>query len=889
MTTLLRAWIRRLRGTFGAAPRDAEMQDELQVHLELAAQDLERRGLSKEDALRTARLQAGGVAQAMESMRDQRGLPWIADLRHDARFGVRTLRRSPAFTAVALVTLTVAIGATTAIFSLVDPLLFRDLPVRDPERLVQFVWTYPGDPPLNMFTVANYQEYRARNTVFSGMAGLAPLRPEPREGTTPIAAEVVTGTFFQLMGVRPVLGRLLDAADDQDDAPPAAVVSWQYWKHRTDAGAQVLGTTVDVEDARLPAPVRATVVGVAERSFAGIVAGYRPDVWVSLAAVPAAARGRAGLSLIARLKPDASIDQARAEMRVLDRDRIEGFAQRDPQWRQVAVDVKPARAGLLTPLHDQFGGPLLILFWLVVSLLMLACTNVGGLLLARGAARRHEMAVRVSLGAGRFRIMRQVLAESLVLAAAGCALGLAGARAGAALLMRIVTSGTRSLAAPPQMDVALDARILFFAGAATIAATLLFGLAPALAAFVSAPMEALRERSGATPSRARRWFGHGLVVAQVAVSLALVSVSLLYAGHLARLRDSSLGFERQGVLLLSVDLSRSGRAREQVSLLYAEAVARLRAIPGVHSVAVSGMTPISGAAGSRFVRVDGYDEPAQNRRRVSINGVSPAYFATLGTPLVAGRDFRESDASQPRRVIVNQAMARRYFAGRDPIGHHLWFDDERDPREIVGVAGDAKYQDVRVPAPPTVYIYSPVFNGSSDVSVRTTVAPAAIAPDARRALAGVFGGASVRRVTTLADQVDAAIVPERLLALLSAFFGLAGALLAAIGLYGLLAYTVARRTSEIGIRMALGATRGDVIRMIVTSALALVGAGIALGVPAAFWGERLAAAAIAHVPSGGIFPIAGGAVASLAVALLAAWIPARRATRVDPVTALRSE
>ena len=515
MKASLGAWVRRLRGTFHEAPRDAEMQDELQMHLELAAEELERRGLSKGEAMRAARLHAGAVPQAMERMRDQRGLPWLADLLQDLRFGLRTLRRSPVFTAVALATLTLAIGANTAIFSLIDPLLFRDLPVRDPRGLVQFVWQYPGDPPMNLFTAANLEQYRARNTVFSDMAALAPIRSAPRDGRAPFDAEIVTGSFFELLGVRPALGRLLDATDDHAGAAPAAVVSWQFWKDRSDAGVPVLGTTVVLEEPRLPGPVHATVVGVAERRFTGVVAGYRPEVWASLGAIPAAVRGRPGLSLIARLKPDMPLDRARAEMRVLDRDRIEGFAQRDPQWRTVVLDVEPARTGLRTPLHDQFGGPLLILFGLVVVLLLLACTNIGGLLLARGAARRHEMAVRVSLGAGRFRIVRQVLAESLLLAAAGSVLGLAAARAGASLLTRVVTSGTRALSAPPRIDPVLDARVLLFAAAVTISATLLFGLAPALAAFVSAPMTALRERSGvtprargacsATPSSWRRW------------------------------------------------------------------------------------------------------------------------------------------------------------------------------------------------------------------------------------------------------------------------------------------------------------------------------------------------------------------------------------------------
>jgi predicted permease len=812
-----------------------------------------------------------------------RGVRWLDDLLQDLRYASRTLRRSRGFTAVALVTLTLAIGANTAIFSLIDPLLFRDLPVRDPSRLVEFVWRYPGDPPLNLFGIPYYERYRDHNTAFSDIAGLAPF------GGEAISGEVVTGNLFQALGVRPALGRLLETSDDPTGADPVAVVSWQYWQRRFNGDVQVLGSAIDINDPRLPVLVHARVVGVTERGFTGLRAGYRPEVWISLSAIPEAARSRGAFALIARLRPGASIEQARAEMRVLDQARIAGFAQRDPQWRQVLIDVKPARTGLSTPLHHQFGGPLFVLMLTVGVLLLLACANIGSLLLARGAARQHEMAVRVSLGAGRFRIMRQVMAESLLLAAAGSVLGFAGARAGATLLAAIVTSGTRSLTGPPQFAIPLDARVLLFTAGVTTIAALLFGLAPALVAFVSAPIAALRGRAGSTPARSRRLFGGGLVIVQVALSLALVSVSQLYVAHLGRLRDRSLGFDRHRVVLVSVNPSGPARAREQLIALYAEAVSRLRAVAGVRSVAFSGMTPISGAAGSRFVRVEGYDEPTQSRRRLSLNSVSPNYFATLGTPLLAGRDFHESDAARPRLVIVNQAMARQYFAGRDPIGQRLWFDTDRDPYEIVGLAGDAKYSDVRVAAPPTVYIYTPVFSGSVDVSLRTVVAPAAIAGDARRVLADVFGAGAVRRVTTLAEQVDASIVPERLMAMLSGFFGVVGALLAAIGLYGLLAYTVARRTNEIGIRMALGATRGDVIGMVLKAALSLVLAGVIVGVPAAFWGKRLAASLVEHLPVGGVASIGVAIVSLFVVAVVAAYVPARRATRVDPVVALRSE
>ena len=888
-STSIIEWLRRLWGTFRKAPADAAMEEELRLHLQMAADDLQRRGLTPEEALRRARLQAGGIAQAMEEQRDQRGLPWLEDLLKDARFGARMLRRAPLATAVALLTLTLAIGANSAVFSLVDPLLFRDLPVRDPASLVQFTFQYPRDPPLNMFGLAHYERYRDHNSAFSDMFGLAALMSEStaRPGEAPIGAEVVTGNFFHALGVQPALGRVLMSSDDRQGAAPVAVVSWQYWKTRFNGDERVLGSAIEVEDIRVAVPMHATVVGVAEQKFSGIVASRRPDVWISLSAVPDAIRSRVALALAARLRPGVSIEQARAEMRVLDRFRIDELSQRDPQWRSAVIDVKPARTGLDTPLQQQFGGPLLLLMTMVGGVLLVACVNIGTLLLARGAARQHEMAVRVSLGAGRFRIVRQVLTESLLLAAMGGVLGVVAARFGATMLMRIMTSGTRSPGPAPHLDIPLDARVLTFTVAVTVLAALLFGLMPAIAAFVSTPARALRHGGAAQPPF-RRVFGNALVVAQVAISLALLSVSHLSVAHLRGLRDRGLGFDRKSMLLITVDTSRA-QGGAQLAALYRAIVPRLQTMAGVRAVAASGTTPIAAGAASRFLRAEGFDEPARDRSRVSLNWVSPNYFATYGTPLVAGRDFRDADSEEPRRVIVNQTLTNRYFAGRDAIGRRVWLENEREPYEIVGVAGDAKYQDIRLVAPPTVYLFAPMSRGATTLALRTDVSPTAVAADARRIVSEVLGPDSVRRVTTLAEQIDAAVVPERLMAVLGGFFGAVGGLLAAIGLYALVAYTVARRTREIGIRMALGATRADVARLVLLGGLTLVIAGVVIGVPMAFWGTRFAATAIEGPSAGSVSTVATAIVAMLVISALAAFIPARRAMRVDPVIALRSE
>jgi predicted permease len=709
-----------------------------------------------------------------------------------------------------------------------------------------------------------------------------------------LEADAVTGNFFQVLGVSTAAGRLLEPRDDLPGSAPVAVVSWGYWKTHYGLDPKILGTTIrlDSVQARIAgatAPLdhlQATVVGVVDPRFSGVILGRKPDVWIPTALVP----GKLGLSLMARLKGGVSIRQAEDQMRGLDRDRLEGFAARDPQWRRVRLAVTPAATGLSTPLHEQFGGPVRMLMLLLGVMLLLACANLGSLLLARAAAREREMAVRVSLGAGRLRLVRQMLTESLLLAIVGGLAGLMAARVAGGPLVRLMSAGARSLGTRPPPEVPLDISVLGFTTAITIVAAIGFGLAPAIIAFVAAPAASLRGSGATTTSRTQRLAGRALVVTQVALSLVLLTVSWLYAAHLAGLRDRSLGFDRNSVLLLSIDTSHVGLSREQGRGAVKALLARFETLPGVRAATVSGMTPMSGAGGSRFLTVPGFTERLSARHRVSLNSIAPKYFNTYRTPMVAGRDFEPADESGRRVVIVNEALARHYFPSVDPLDRQIFLEGDPQPFDIIGVAADAKYQDVRVPAPETVY-FDCFRQGTmpSEFTLRTSVPPESLADDARRLVELAMNGARVRGTRTLAEQIDAAIGPERLIATLSGFFGGVGALLAAIGLYGLIAYTVARRTREIGLRMALGATRGTVMRAVLVDALRLVAIGVAVGAPLALWGKRVAAAMLENLPAGGFQPILIAAAGLVAVALVAAGIPARRATRVEPVIALRSE
>jgi len=824
----------------------------------------------------------------------------------DIRYALRMMRRSPGFTVVAILSLALGIGANTAIFSLINTLMLRPLPVRNPGELVQFLSQYPdpAEPPSNSYAWKYYERFRDETHAFSDLIGVSPARFHLRADgidANAVDGEYVVGNYFTMLGLTPAIGRLLGPEDDTLGSASAAVavLSWASWTNRFHGDPSVVGKRLVVDG------VPATVIGVAPRRFFGLQIGAAPEIWLPVAMEPLIqtpsrrASGELTMSVMARVKPGVPLDQARAELRVINRDRIEEIAKRgDVRWRQVTIDAVPAAAGM-SRLTFVYAGPLFALMAIVSLLLLLACTSVATLLLARGAARQREMTVRVALGAGRLRLVRQVLTESLLLAAAGCLLGIGLAYFGADALMRVVTSG-RMPGMPAHIEIQpqLDLRVLLFTVGVSLATGVLFGLAPALSACHPAPAASLRATGSAPDTPSRRFVGKGLVIAQVALSIVLLAAAGLFVRHMFTLRNVGLGFQRESVLLVTLDPAGSGYQGNQLAPIYRQLLARLAAIPGVRSAALSGITPVSGGGASRFIDVSGFRERAEDRRRVALNWTAPNYFETLGTPLLAGRDFTFEDQGGPLVAIVSQSMARSYFGDRSPIGQLFTFErqDNRgaaqdQPYQIVGVVGDTKYLNLQEPIRRMVYLNAfqepRIF--SHQFSLRTNVRPEAVAGEVRRAVREVVPTVAVARVTTMTDQVDASMIPERLIAMLSGFFGALGALLAAVGLYGLLAYTVARRTREIGIRMALGATHRDVMRMVLGSALGLAGTGLAIGLPLAFWSQRIATAFVNDLPAGDGLPLVGAAAAMIVVALVAAFVPASRAARVSPIESLRQE
>lgn len=811
-------------------------------------------------------------------------------LLNDIRYALRLMRRNPGFTAVAVLSLALGIGANTAIYSLFYTVMLRQLPVEHPEQLVELVRNSPSEFHWAGYWAWEQYEYlRDHNHVFSGITGmgfdnLAAVRTEGSDPET-LIEESVPENYFRVLGLKPAIGRLIGPEDVSANGDgDVAVVSWSYWNRRFHRDPAILGKRIFYNDAPK------IIIGVAPRTYVGPRVGSRTDLWI-----PAA---HYGLTMLARLNPGVTIEQAQAEIAVLYRALLEQSAIRSKNAQvETRMELLPAGAGLVR-VRDQYGKPLVLLTAVVGLLLLLACINMASMLLARSAGRQRELAVRVGLGAGRGRLVRQMLTESLLLSGAGAAAGVVVAYYGIGVLVRIMAS-SRAFE-HIEIEVHPDLNLVLFTAGIALLTGLLFGLAPAWYAFRAQPAMALRQTGRGGDTWFWRLFGKSLVAAQVALSIFLVTAAAVFLNHLTRLRNFDLGFRSDHVLQVTLDPSRSGYKTEQLAPPYQELLSRLQTIPQVRSASISGCTPLEGCgSGARFLIAEGHVERPEDRQRTAVVFVSPRYFETLGIPLLAGRDFDFRDVGRPRVAIVNRTMARRYFPGVDPIGKRVaidpdpknggWFGTDQ-PYEIVGLVGDAKTFELRDAPYPLIYFN--MFQESrllDHFELRTAVAPESIAGTVRRLVRDVLKTVPVESVTTLADQVDSNIVPERLIATLSEFFGCLGVVLAGIGLYGLLAYTVARRTNEIGIRMALGATASSVSWLVLRDVLGMVCAGSVAGTAMVLWSRPLATKVLSDLKWENAMPLAIGGGVMMAVALLASCVPVRRAARVDPMVALRHE
>ena len=812
----------------------------------------------------------------------------------DTKYGLRMLLRSPAFTAVAALSLALGIGANTAIFSLINAILLRPIPVAEPDRLASVFTTdqrNPGNLPLSHL---NYKDLRDHNQVFTEMAAFAFAQLNWSTGTESeqIPAQVTSGNYFSLLGVRLAMGR--GFLSEEDERPTAvAVVSHGFWERSLGSDPAIVGRTLTFN--RTPF----TVVGVAPRGFTGTLLGGGPSVWVPMSMHAIVQPNfdwyeqRRGLFLFAfrRLQPGVTIDQARANLSTV-------FAQLEQSYPN---DNKGRSAGS-APLLDtrlnpggQGGAPVvqisIILMTVVGIVLLIACANIANLLLARASKRRKEIAIRLALGAARVRLVRQLLTESVILSVLGGVLGLLLAY----WLMDVLIAPDLQLPVPVDDSVEIDGRVLAFTALLALATGLLFGLAPAIQASKPDVVPVLKNETVPAGS-GRGWLRfvnlrQALVVSQVALSLVSLIAAGLFLRSLRDAQSADTGFERRGVLVMDVNLGREGYTPERGQLFYKQVVDRVSALPGVQRASIAQNPPLGGGF-LRSVFLEGADTTTQDRILVQVNSVSPGYLDTIDIPLLRGRDFNETDTTgAPQVVVINETMAQRFWPGQDALGKRFKFFGDEQYSTVVGIARTAKYNGVA--EDPIPFIYQPLrqnYTPQATLHVRAASDAGSLGAAVRRQVQEIDPTLSVFGIRTLEDQVAQALAPLRINVIVLATFGGLALLLASIGLYGVASYSVGQRTREIGVRMALGAQTSSVLRLVLGHGLLLVAAGLVAGV-------LLALGLSAAIPRD-LLPnvsardpwtfVTTSAVLAL-VALIASYIPARRATRIDPLIALRSE
>jgi len=903
MLIAMRVLASRLLGLFRRKGFDHGMDEEFESHLEMLAERFVSQGMTKAEARLAAKRQFGGVTQIKEELRESSSLAFLDSLWADTRYALRQIRKSPGFAATAVLILALGIGANTAIFSLMNAVIFRFLPVQDPKELVKLQMQAPGRTVPSgdySFTNAIWEGVRDQQRVFSGAFASSEVQQidlASGGAVKYLKGVFVSGGYFSTLGVPPTAGRLISTSDDQRGCAPVAVLSYSFWQSHFGGAESAVGSTVSLRAHSFQ------VIGVAAPRFYGVEVGKDFDVAMPLCASAPFdrrnldSRGRWWLQIIGRIKPGLSLDQVQSGLALISPAVMNAAMPKadvafEKRFMNTKLNVAPAGTGI-SELRGAFCDPLRALMAIVVLVLIIACANIASLLLARMTVRGKEIAIRKALGASRGRLMRQLVTESMLLSVLGAAVGLLFARWGGTILVESLSTGRN----PVFLDLSLDRTVLAFSLAIALVTGLLMGILPALNASRVDLTEATKTRTAGDGSRAHYKASRWIVAGQVALSLVLLVGSALLVRTFVKLMTVDLGFDPNHVLIASIrppwwasdDIKMTP---EQRASLDQELDHRLRGLPGVVSASRSFIEPLGD---DNWIDEIVTDLSSARSEPIYFNLVTPEYFATLRTPIIAGRNFNDSDTrNSPRVAIINQTLARSYFAGVNPVGHRIEkFAANKPPAwiEIVGLMKDSKYEQVSEKTKPTVFLpATQPFDVSTveQYEVRTAAAPETLIPEVQRAMAEVNPRLPVE-FHTMSEHVGDSVAQQRLIAELAGFFGALALVLAMIGLYGVLSYAVNQRQVEFGIRMALGAQPSSILRLVMSDTLAVLAGGIIVGV-----GLSLATVRLLQKMLFGLSPYDATttlmAIGILgAVGFFAGFLPARRATRVDPMVALRYE
>lgn len=883
-----------------------ELQEEMELHLDLRRQQQEEAGVSAKDASAAASRRFGNATLLRERSYTAWGWGWLEGLLQDVMYGLRAMLRTPGITLVALLSLALGIGANTAIFSLIDAVMLRSLPVKDPQQLVMLgeanASGITGDfGETQLYSYPFYRELRKQNQVFSETAAIFSMGNDVhgtvsgRKQAEPMHVQLVSGAYFPLLGVQAMIGRTLTDADDSTlGNHPVAVVSYSWWKKDLARDPNVLDRTLKIDTTTY------TIIGVAPPEFFGTKVGESPDIWIPMSMVeqvPPKFKGcytenfTSSLYILGRLKPGVTMAQAETNVNLLYQQiqrHLKGGglgADETKALKEAHVPLISMATGL-SGLRRQFSDPLMLLMGIAGLVLLIACANIANLLLARSTVRTREFAVRQALGANRGRLIRQLLTESLMLALGGGALGVAFAAGASRLLLRMVSSGPELV----PLRVPVDSQMLLFTLAIAVATALLFGTIPALRATKLELTQSLKDGQGSAAVRSKGLLAKSLIVSQVAFSLLLVVAAGLFLRSLVNLTRVDLGYDRQNVLFLNLDESSAGYKEDEPRIfsLYRQIEENVRALPGIRGAGLSSFVFHQGSWNGS-VEVPGATTQHQDVD-VKHNVITSGYFGALQIPILAGRNFGPQDTATSQKVaIISERMARTMFPKGNPVGRHYLIGRDGD-HEVVGVVKDVKFGDLD--EEPETLDYFPVTQHTmylNDLVVRYTGGLDPTSSAVQQTIHEIDQTLPITDVTTLDEWVSRSITGQRVVAQLSTFFGLLAVFLSAIGIYGLMSYVVSRRTNEIGIRMALGAERMHVRWLVMREILVLVAIGIAIGVPAVLFSGKLMVHLLYGLTGNDAVNLLAAIGVMLLIAAIAGYLPARRASRVDPMIALRYE